>query len=102
MPTTLPQWYQLPTVLEVESAFRRTATNRAFFEVISRLPMLMTRAFYPLLLKQAAFQQEAILYKGGRLVLACLCDNYRSLFISSVIGKALRRIYRQEPHSVFV
>ena len=112
IPAVIPTWDQLPTAIEVEAAFRRTATHKAFFEdqipgdLLAAIPQQMAKIFYPLLLKQSVFQQEATLYKGGRLVPAYKrgdpadCSNYRSLFVSSVVGKSLHRIYRQELHSV--
>ena len=49
---------------------------------------------------------KLLVYKGGRLVPVYKkgdpkeCCNYRSLFVSSVVGKALHSIFRQElgPH----
>lgn len=61
-----------------------------------------------LLCKQAAYQQESLLHKGGKLVPVFKkgdstdCNSYRSLFVSSHIGKALHSIYRRELGRVFV
>ena len=108
-----PDWFQLPTFQEVEASFRRTKTNKAYFaddipgDLLSRIPHVLTNCFFPLLLKQAAYQKEALLHKGGRLVPAYKkgdstdCNSYRSLFISSPLGKALHSIYRQELGQIF-
>ena len=108
-----PEWFQLPTFQEVEASFRRTKCNKAFFaddipgDLLSRIPHVLTNCFFPLLLKQAAYQKEAVLHKGGRLAPAYKkgdstdCNSYRSLFISSPLGKALHSIYRQELGQIF-
>ena len=108
-----PAWDDLPTRLEVEAAFRRTNRRRAYFidgvpgDLLAAIPDCLTSAYFPLLYKQASYQTEALLHKGGRLVAAfkkgdaTLCRNYRSLFVSSVIGKTLHSIYRSELGQVF-
>lgn len=108
-----PEWFQLPTFQEVEASFRRTKTNKAYFaddipgDLLARIPHALTNCFFPLIMKQAAYQKEALLHKGGRLVPAYKkgdptdCNSYRSLFISSPLGKALHSIYRQELGQIF-
>ena len=108
-----PAWDDLPTRLEVEAAFRKTMRRRAYFidgvpgDLLAAIPDCLTSAYFPLLYKQASYQREALLHKGGRLVAAfkkgdaTLCRNYRSLFVSSVIGKTLHSIYRNELGQVF-
>ena len=103
----VPEWTELPTLAEIEAAMRRTAPNKAFFadgvpgEVLCKAPSLMARVMFPLFLKQVLQRREALIFKGGRLVPsfkkgdASLCTNYRSLFVSSPIGKILHGIYRQ-------
>ena len=103
-----PEWNDLPTMQDLEAAFRRTAKRKAFFEdnvpgdLLAKIPAVMAKAFFPLIFKQTLMQHEALLYKGGRLVPMYKkgdpkeCCNYRSLFVSSVIGKALHSIYRKE------
>ena len=100
-------WQEIPTRMAIEAAFRRTSVNRAFFvdgvpgDLLSKLPSELARAYYPLMLKQSVFAKEALLHKGGRLVPSFKKGSpadmncYRSLFVSSVIGKALRRVYRE-------
>ena len=103
-----PEWNDLPTMQDLEAAFRRTAKRKAFLEdnvpgdLLAKIPAVMAKAFFPLIFKQTLMQHEALLYKGGRLVPMYKkgdpkeCCNYRSLFVSSVIGKALHSIYRKE------
>ena len=103
-----PLWNELPTRLEIERAFRRTARNRAYFgdgvpgDLLAMIPAQLAEIYYPLMYKQSVLQTEALLHKGGRLVPMYkkgdpkTCRSYRSLFISSVIGKALHRVYRDE------
>lgn len=109
----VPLWNELPTKLEVERAFRRTAKKRAFFcdgvpgDLLSMIPSRLADVYFPLLYKQSVLQEEALVHKGGRLVPMYkkgdpkVCQSYRSLFISSVVGKALHRIYRDELGLIF-
>ena len=61
----------------------------------------MASLYFPLILKQVVCQREAFVFKGGFLVPAFKrgdpgsCDNYRSLFVSSPIAKALHAVYRK-------
>ena len=101
-----PQIDDVPTWREVEAAFRKTSRNRAYFadgvpgDLLAMIPEGMTEVFMPLFLKEVLYQREAVLYKGGNLVPAFkrgspfLCENYRSLFVSSPVGKALHSLYR--------
>ena len=109
----VPELTDFPTWLEVEAAFRRTSKNKAFFgdgipgDLLSMIPAGMTELFLPLFLKEVLYQREALLYKGGKLVPAfkrgspALCENYRSLFVSSSVGKALHSLYRGRLGDVF-
>ena len=104
----LPCWDQLPTLAELEQALRNTASGKAFFydevpgDVLRQLPALFAQVLFPLFLKETVWQREALLFKGGRLVPMFKkgspsdCRNFRSLFVSSPIGKLLHGIYRQE------
>lgn len=64
--------------------------------------MKMADLFFSLFCKQVAFCREPVLFKGGFLVPAFkrgspkFLQNYRSLFVSSMIGKALHSIYRAD------
>ena len=108
LPVVVPNWEHLPTKIEIEMAFRSTRSHKAYFDdfvpgdLLARIPEVMAQAYYPLMLKQVMFQREALLHKGGRLIPSfkkgdpSICSNYRSLFVSSVVGKALHKVYRQE------
>lgn len=108
-----PRWEDLPTLVDIEMAFRRTKKGKAFFddgvpgELLAKIPARMSSAFYPLFLKETGYQHEAAIYKGGRLVpmhkrgSPMLCENYRSLFVSSVVGKALHSHFRQKLGPIF-
>ena len=103
-----PTWEDLPTLPQIEFYFRATKRGKAFFvdgipgDVLSGAPATLARAFYPLYLKQVVQLKEAVLYKGGRLVPAYKkgppgdCASYRSLFVSSPIGKVLHAAYRPD------
>ena len=103
-----PTWEDLPTLPQIEHFFRTTKKGKAFFidsipgDLLSGAATELARAFYPLYLKQVVQLREAILYKGGRLVPSYKkgppgdCTSYRSLFVSSPIGKALHAAYRPE------
>ena len=104
----LPDWFQIPTLTELEGVLRRAATGKAFFEDLVPGELLhfgaapLAKVLYPLLLKQLALKQEPILFKGGLLVSAykrgdpSVTANYRSLLISPTIGKAFHRLLRAD------
>lgn len=103
-----PDFEDFPTWLELEAAFRRTSKKKAYFDdgvpgdLLAAIPACMTNIFLPLFLKEVLYQREALIYKGGRLVPAFKkgsplhCENYRSLFVSSPVGKALHSLYRNK------
>ena len=101
-------WKYVPTLLEPEEQFRRTASLKAFFddmvpgEFPHRAPALAARYFYPLFLKMVYSNREPLLYKGALLVPAYKqkgpidqCDSFRSLAVSSTVGKAFHALYRK-------
>ena len=104
----LPNWNDLPSVVQLERLFRNTRSGKGYFvdgvpgDVLHMLPELLVQAFYPLYVKELTQMQEAMIYKGGRLVPSfkrgdpSLCSSYRSLFVSSPIGKALHVNFREE------
>ena len=107
-PSVLPRLEELPTLWDLERQFQQARPWRAFFndivpgDVLHRLPHLLAAAYYPLLLKQAMTQIEPLLFKGGVLVpayknkgSASRCESYRSLLVSSNIGKAFHSLYRR-------
>ena len=105
----LPTWDELPTLQELEYQFRNTQSNRAYFEdgipgdLLHRLPDLLARLYHPLFIKISMLQSEPLIFKGGVLTPAYKgrgspleCMSYRSLLVSSPIGKALHAILRRE------
>ena len=104
----MPDWSEIPSIYQVESQFRKTALGKAYFadnipgDLLRKAPVRMAELFYSLYCKEVVRLQEPLLYKGGYLVAArkkgnpCLVTNYRSLFVSSVIAKALHSIYRAD------
>ena len=104
-----PRWDQIPTLQELEAQFRRAAPLKAMFldgtpgELLHKIPEAMAKYYYPLLLKMVTQQCEPMLFKGGTLVPAykrkgsmAHCESYRSLMLSSIIGKSIHAMYRRE------
>ncbi|CAK9108612.1 RNase H domain-containing protein, partial [Durusdinium trenchii] len=107
-PHCICEWGDLPTLTEMEHAMRRTRFGTAFFEdgvpadVLHVGAQHLARRCFPLLLKHFAMGVEPVLFKGGTLVQAYKGkgpsdrhDSYRSLLISSTIGKIHHRLIRQ-------
>ena len=107
-PHCICEWGDLPTLTEMENAMRRTRFGTAFFEdgvpadVLHVGAQHLARRCFPLLLKHFAMGVEPVLFKGGTLVQAYKGkgpsdrhDSYRSLLISSTIGKIHHRLIRQ-------
>lgn len=104
--TTKPTLDLLPTLYQIEQQFRKTSPGKAMFidqvpgELLHRLPRRMAQIYFSLFCKQAAFVQEANIFKGGFLVPAYkkgnpkLIQNFRSLYISSTVGKSFHALYR--------
>ena len=109
----LPSWSDLPTLFQLEHFFRRTAKGKAFFgdgipgDLLAIAPKQMAELLYSCVCKEIAYVREPIAHKGGYLIPAfkkgdpSLPQNYRSLFVSSVVGKAIHAMYRQELAEVF-
>ena len=99
----------LPTLVDLERAYRRVASNKATglddipSELCHHCPRALARLTYPILLKMATQGQEALQHKGGKLVPVHkrkgphdLCSSYRSILISSHVGKSIHRALRQK------
>ena len=98
---------ELPSLTELEQAFRRIRTKKApgadclRSDLCSLAPTSLAKAYFPLLSKVLLNYNEPLQMKGGVLVAAFKGGNstdvdcYRSLLLSSHIGKALRRTVRQ-------
>ena len=98
----------VPTLTDLELAFRRVPRNKASgldnipSELCSACPAQLARQMYGALLKLVLHGQESLEHKGGILTPAHkgkgpLTDPaaYRSLLVSSHLGKTLHRTVRQ-------
>eukprot|EP00435_Cladocopium_sp_Y103_P071932 s558_g38.t1 len=105
---------EVPTLVELEAAFRRVALGKAVGadnippELCHYKAVDLARLTYPMLLKIFLFGQEAIEHKGGRLAVAWKhrgdvrdCSTHRSLLVSSHIGKTLHRVLRQRHNGLY-
>ena len=101
-------WTEVPTLLELEEQFRKTASLKTVFddmvpgELLHRAPALAARFFYPLFLKAVYINREPLMYKGALLVPAYKqkgpvdeCESYWSLAVSSTVGKSFHAVYRK-------
>jgi hypothetical protein len=104
----------LPTLADLELAYRRVAAGKATGpdcvpgELCHLAPAACARATFSSLWKLLLFGHEALRYKGGLLVQAykgkvqtTKCSSYRSLLISSHIGKSLHRAMRCSQANIF-
>ena len=103
----------LPTLFDLERSFRRVAVGKAVGqdavppELCNALPCEMARATFPQLMKLAIHGQEALVHKGGRLAVAYKrgptnqCSSYRSLLVSSHVGKTIHRSLRQHQADLY-
>ena len=97
----------VPTLRELEDAFRRVKPNKAAgldnlrSDLCGLSPAALAEKFFSLLAKLTLNYSEPIQMKGGVLVAAFKSgspyniEQYRSLLLSSHIGKSLRRTLRQ-------
>ena len=108
-PTILPDFQELPTLLELEHAFRANSKGKACFfdgvptELAHIFPQYLADYFFPLMVKQALLIAEPVTFKGGILVHAFKgkgdmgrCENYRSLMVSSIFAKSIHRVLRRQ------
>ena len=108
------QLNDIPSLVELELAYRRVALGKATgldgipSEVCHYFPAAFARLTYTMLMKASIHGQEALPHKGGRLVQAYKhkgdpseCSSHRSLLISSHIGKTLHRSLRQHHYSLY-
>jgi hypothetical protein len=105
---------ELPTLSDLEAAFRQVKSGKATGpdqipgEICSMQPARMAKFMYPLLLKILLHGQEPLEHKGGRLIPLWkgklsqgLCEAYRSILISSHVGKFLHRTIRIKQATVY-
>ena len=108
------QAHELPTLVDLEVAFRRVACGKATGpdnisgETCHYAPEKCARANFAAMWKLCLFGHEALMHKGGLLVQAYKgkgdpkqCSSFRSLLISSHIGKAVHRTLRTHQADVF-
>eukprot|EP00435_Cladocopium_sp_Y103_P027748 s1875_g6.t2 len=105
---------QLPTLCDLERAFARVTTGRAMGmdnvppELCKVNSKELARMTFSQLLKMCLHGHEALPHKGGRLTAAFkgkgrtdLCESYRSLLVSSQVGKCLHRTIRESQSSLY-
>ena len=98
----------IPSLCELEAAMRHSKPGTSMGmdqfppELLRRFPSQTARLVWPLFFKQAVFCCESLQHKGGKLVAefkrrgdARLCSNYRSLLVSSSLGKCFHTTYRR-------
>ena len=104
----------LPTLTELEMAFRRVTPGKAVGldqippELCHHCPVPLAQACYSIMLKVALYGQEAVEHKGGQLAIAWKqkgdvrdCHSHRSLLVSSHIGKSVHRALRQKYNGLY-
>ena len=103
----------LPSLFDMERSYRRVAVGKAVGqdavppELCNALPCAMARATFPQMMKLAIHGQEALIHKGGRLAVAYKrgptnqCSSYRSLLVSSHVGKTIHRSLRQHQADLY-
>ena len=104
----------VPTLVELEMAFRHVKPNKATgpdlidANICASSPAIVARKTYSQLLKLYTHGQESLLHKGGRLQPIWkqkgprdVCSAYRSVLISSHVGKSLHRCLRLHTANVF-
>ena len=94
----------LPSILEVEAALRRTPARKSpgldgIPGEFLRTSASVARAVHPLMLKSTMLLRQPLQWRGGVLHAAwkgggnrAKADTHRSLFVSSLLGKALHRL----------
>ena len=105
---------ELPTLTELEVAMRRTKPGKATgpdhlpAELFHHFPAALARQSYSLLLKTALQGQEPLLHKGGWLFPLWkgkgskeICSSYRSILISSHLGKCIHRTLRLKHAGIY-
>ena len=98
---------QVPSLVELEGCFRRIKPRKAAgadgirSDICAIAAAPLARKFHPLLAKMFLRGEEPLQMKGGLVISAyksgsqTSVENYRSLLLSSHLGKALRRTIRQ-------
>ena len=105
---------EIPTLTDLEAAMRRTKPGKATgpdglpAELFHHFPSAMARQSFSLLLKTALQGQEPLLHKGGWLFPLWkgkgskeMCSSYRSILLSSHLGKCIHRTLRLKHAGVY-
>ena len=106
--------HDIPSLTALETAFRRVQKGKALGldgvppEICKACPVLLAKQSYSALLKLMTHGQESSHHKGGVLVPAykgkgsrLAPSSYRSLLISSHLGKVLHRAVRQHQTQLY-
>ena len=104
----------LPSLTDLELSFRRVKKGKALGpdgvppELCKACPALLARQYFTALMKMIIHGQESLHHKGGTLVPAYKGKgpatdptSYRSLLISSHMGKVLHRTIRQHQSTMY-
>ena len=104
-----PDLMALPSLGEIETAFRGTKCHKSpgldmlHGEVLHKVPGRMAAAALPLFLKAAMHRVQPIQWKGGILAESFKGKSspsdpasYRSLYVSSMLGKAYHKVLREK------
>ena len=104
---------EMPTLLELEQSLRRVKDGKATghddipSEFCHHHPGPVAKGIFLQVWKLFLHGQEALVHKGGQLVAAykrgCRgeCSSYRSLLISTHLGKAIHRTLRQKQMTIY-
>lgn len=106
----------LPCLTLLEAAFRRVNPAKATgpdgidAALCHHCPALFAKKTFPLLLRTVLHGEEGLIFKGGRLRIRALwknkgprnqCSSFRSILISSHIGKSIHRCLRVHSAALF-
>ena len=105
---------EVPSLAELEAAYRHVQPHKATgpdqidANICASAPAIIARKTYSQLLKLYTHGQECLLHKGGRLQPIWkqkgprdCCSAYRSVLISSHVGKSLHRCLRLHSADAF-
>ena len=98
----------VPTLLEIEEVYRRQPRYKACGldgipgEALKSCPALFARLYQPLYTKSVLSLNRPLQWRGGQLYecykgsgSSATPENYRSLYVSSVVGKGLHKLLRR-------
>ena len=112
-PSHCSELAHLPSLFDLEQAYRRVQKGKAMGqdqvppELCSACPTEIAALTYSQMVKAYCHGQESLLHKGGKLIPAYKkgphneCASYRSLLLSSHVGKTIHRSLRQHQCSFY-